>query len=139
MIRPPPRFTMWGPKALKVLAVPGSLVSIVMLQSESSISSSGWKPSMPALANRTSTSPNSCLTLAAASRNAGRLRVSIVMPNQRRPASRTSLPVSSRSSGVDGVTAGTRVDQRTDIGADDVRALPRHGGRSRAADAARRR
>ena len=58
------------------------------------------------------------------------------MPSQRRPAARTSRPVSSKSSGVDGVDAGTRVDRRADVEADDVRALAGEGDRRGAANPA---
>src|SRR5208337_574727 len=86
------------------LAVPVRLTSIVICQSGSSISRSGWKLWMPAFANKMSMPPNSCPPRTAATRNAGRSRWSSFMPSQRRAAPRTSCPVSSRSSGVDGST-----------------------------------
>jgi hypothetical protein len=104
MIRPPPRFTMWGAKARTAFAVPVRLTSIVMCQSGSSISSNGWKLWVPALANKMSMPPNFCSARTAALRSAGKSRWSSLMPNQPRPVARISRPVSSRSSGDEGLT-----------------------------------
>ena len=125
MIRPPPRFASKGAKARMAFAVPVRLTSIWVCQSSSSISSSGRKAWMPALACTMSRPPSSLSARAAAARGAGRSRWSRMMLSQRRPAALTSRPVSSRSPPASPArhreAAGIRAAQ--DVDADDVRAL----------------
>ncbi len=74
MMRPPPRRTIAGAKARSAFAVPVRLTSSWSCQSASSISSSGLKAWIPALANRTSIPPNMCSIVPAASRSRAMLR-----------------------------------------------------------------
>ena len=115
MMRPDLRSTMPGAKARRILAVPVRLVSIVVSQSSSVISSNGWNCWIPALAKSTSTRPREASISRAARCTALRSRWSRVTACQRTPCASTRSPVALRSSGVDGVTPerGSATDARS--------------------------
>jgi len=78
--------------------------SIVMCQSGSSISSSGWKALNASIGEQDVDAAEFLFAPEGGRSQRGRSRWSSLMPSQRRPAVRTSRPVSSKSSGVDGST-----------------------------------